>query len=58
MSKQYTINLNEQQLSRLIEMAKKGTLSFSDNDLIEYLEYILKFQKDDYYEMELDNIPF
>jgi hypothetical protein len=64
MVKQYKVNLNEEQLTRLIAMAKKGTMSRTDRELIEYLEYIQKHQGiqqgtlDWVVTSKLDEIPF
>jgi hypothetical protein len=61
---QFTLKLTETQLKRLIKMAKKGTISKPDNELVEYLETFLKTEKiqlkTTYFpvEMNYDEIPF
>jgi hypothetical protein len=58
------IQLTENELSKLINLAKKGTMCKQDRDLIKYLEGILKHHavvKSDTYwvlNQQLDEIPF
>lgn len=64
MDKQYQLNLTEHQLKKVIELAKKGTMSSYDRDLVEYLEWKLnndgiQINTIDYTSTyNLDEIPF
>lgn len=57
MDKQYTIPVTEKQLIRIIELMKRGTMSRADNDLIQFLEWKLKYGGIEL-NKNLDEIPF
>ena len=57
------VDFGTDQLKRLIQMAKKGTMCKSDRELIEWLEWKLNNETyqtytADYNEIDIDAIPF